>query len=530
MKRLIQNIEDTPLSVMLWCLSFASIAILRGTLESFSSNGRDLYPLLAIFIHPPLFYLSLLLSLVILLHAITKTPVIKLLRLAIVGFALILLPPLIDFVLSGGRGDFQMHYMFHPLPELVQKYFTLFGSNFTSGATYGIRTEFAIAIIFFVIYIFIKTHSWLKTGVGILALYTLVFVYGATPAIVGMLSYFPRNPWGVTSIEILRKFLVARDIIGIHFGLDKVQSLFSVEMSLIFIPLVALQLGILFYLWDRRKFLALFFSLRYLRLIFHFVVLGAGFLIGSHIFGTSFAFQLYPVLAVIALSLIVLGIWTFSLTINDLNDIPIDTITNTNRLLVRKVFTEKEFQDLGLVAFILAVVFSVALGYQFFVLTIFSLLLSFVYSSPPYRLKRFPFIATGIMSLGATAIALMGYLLFSRSGSLYEFPITYCALLIIVITLVLNVKDTKDIQGDKPNGIYTIPTIFGDRNGKIIIALLFTISYFLFPLVLKTKDLILPGFAFSALTAALIISKRVHENAIFIVYAGFLILTAFLVF
>ena len=159
-------------------------------------------------------------------------------------------------------------------------------------------------------------------------------------------------------------------------------------------------------------------------------------------------------------------------------------------------------------------------------LTIAILICGYVYSAPPFRLKRYPVFATGLMSLGLLFLALMGFYLFSPSQSFFEFPSAFIYLIVLVPTLVLPIKDLHDVAGDVKDGVYTLPTIFGEKRARIIIAALTAISFFLFPLFLHAADLVVTATVFALLSILLISNRKVNELYLMAVYGFFLIVVA----
>lgn len=530
MKRIIEKIEAMEMSMAGWLLTFWAVSVLRMVLESFSGNGLALYPFEAVFVHPPLFYACLLLTVSLILHLLTKESMQKIAKLVVIGFFAFLIPPFVDFIFSGGKGNIQIQYIFSPLPLLVRDFFTFLGPNLKSGATYGIRVEALTTIILVGIYIYIKTKKPWKVIAGGLIAYFVAFIYGALPGFVGAFSYLPKNPWVVTSVEILQRFLTARNIFAIQYPVTEIQKLFSIEMALLFLPIMTVQLLLFFWFWDKKKFIAFVRKFRYLRLFFHYGAFVAGIIIALHVYHVSFNPGAYELLTLFALFLAITCVWTFSLTTNDRNDVEVDKISNSDRLLITGVFTTKEYDALSGLAVVIALVSSWAVGYNFFVLILASLILSYLYSNYPTRLRRFPFVSSFLMSLGTAFIVLAGFLLFAPAQDFASFPINFFVLMIFVVALIINIKDIKDIEGDSKNGIYTVPTIFGDKRGKIIIALMFVLSYLLFPIILHSKALVVTAIIFSVFTWLLINVKKVNEMLVSVTYLLFLIVVAFTIF
>ena len=530
MKDFIQKVENFHITVTQWITGTWSIIILRMVLESFSGNGLSLYLFLEVFVHPPLLFLSMNLALVIFIALYTKTSPINLLKISIFTFPILLSMPIVDFVASGGQGNIRSQYLFVPWPELLEKYVTFFGSNFTLGITYGVRLQLLLFILTTGAYLFYRTRKIWKTILGVVVGYTLFFIFTALPSIVGALSYLPRRPWEISEIEIAQRFIGTRSIFSIHYPPEKIQALFNIEMGLILFPILVIFLLVIFYLWDRTKWKEFFKHLRYLRLFFHLGALGVGMFLGMKILRVPFDTSLYGILTIISLVIAVTAIWVVSLTINDRNDIAIDEISNPERLLPRKIFTKDEFKSIGIIAALLAFFGTILVGYPFFMLGLASMILGFIYSSPPFRIRYWPFISHAYMALGTVFLVMMGFLLFAPSGTLNNFPVNFMALLVLVVTLIMNLKDIKDIEGDKPNAVYTIPTIFGLERSKTIIAILFFVSYLLFPLLLQAPQIFPTAIVFGLLTAFLIKMKKVHEGWIFTVYSLFVVVIALLVF
>jgi len=530
MKKVIDAIENFEISPIQWvCYAFAIIGF-RMVLESFSANGLEIYAFPSVFLQPPLLFLTNGLSIVLLLHFFTKTPVKKLLNLMLVGLVFIFTTPIVDFIVSQGRGNVRSQYLFSSFPELIQRYFTYFGAGTTTGITYGFRTQVTIFIIGTGLYLYIRTKKAWKVALGVFLAYTIFFLYTALPALVGALSYLPSNPWLVSEIQIAQRFFAAKNIFAISYPPEKVQGLFSIEMSLILLPLFVIQFFTALFLMQKSKFFEFLKRMRYLRLAFHIGAFAFGLFLAKIVFKTPFDLSLYGVLMLFSLVTAIVALWIYSMTINDQNDVAIDVISNQNRLIPKKIFTVEEFKYINFLALFFAALGTLIAGYPFFMLAFACVTLSILYSTPPFRLRNFPIVAPGIMAFGTLLIVMLGFALFATSGTLNEFPINFFVLILAVTTLVMNLKDIKDVAGDKPNGIMTIPTIFGLEKSKTIIAVLFFISYLLFPIILNAPQLYPTAIVFGLLTGVLIKSKKVREGVIFAIYSLFLLVALLLVF
>jgi 4-hydroxybenzoate polyprenyltransferase len=83
-----------------------------------------------------------------------------------------------------------------------------------------------------------------------------------------------------------------------------------------------------------------------------------------------------------------------------------------------------------------------------------------------------------------------------------------------MVTLAINFKDIKDIEGDKENGIMTIPTLF-PKSGIRIVAALFSLSILLVPFFLTFYLLYLIAIPSSIIGYRIITKKPYVEKHIF---------------
>ena len=96
-----------------------------------------------------------------------------------------------------------------------------------------------------------------------------------------------------------------------------------------------------------------------------------------------------------------------------------------------------------------------------------------------------------------------------------HFPFSIIILLVIGYTLSLPIKDFKDISGDKKDGVYTIPVLFGENIAKIIIGSGIFISFILSTIILNEKQLLLWAMLFGGISFWLIVKmKKDRKNSL----------------
>jgi 4-hydroxybenzoate polyprenyltransferase len=186
---------------------------------------------------------------------------------------------------------------------------------------------------------------------------------------------------------------------------------------------------------------------------------------------------------------------------NDVHDQTIDLKTNAFRPLPSGSFTKNELERISILLMVFSIIISFTIHIGFLLLTLTFLLLTHIYSVPPLRLKRFVVLSTLLAAASSLILLFYGYITFSPAQFLRTFPKELVVLFLTVFTLSLPIKDLKDIEGDKADGCYTLPVLFGPVIGKYIIASSVFISFLVAPVFLRDENLwiwsiILGGVAF----------------------------------
>ena len=209
----------------------------------------------------------------------------------------------------------------------------------------------------------------------------------------------------------------------------------------------------------------------------------------------------------------------------DLSDEKIDRVSNPLRPLPAGKFTREEFRRLGSIFMIISYIAAFVAGYAFFIFLLLRGFVGYLYAYPPFRLKRFVFLATFSRALAFLFTIYAGFLLIPEN-TVFDFPSRIALFFLVVFTLGTTVKDIRDYQGDKSEGVYTIPVIFGPEKGKKIIGFLVFIAFLLTPLFFFDyfKVFILPSLLAGILSFWLI-NRKTHTNkeviCLFLIYFTF---------
>lgn len=482
-QKIINSIENSPISFRLWLAAFSGIIVLRLLVENWLENFRNRSGLFLFyeFTHTFLFFLISYILFAALVNKILKVEIKKAVNVLLWGFLIIVTPPIIDFIISKGRG-FWSFYKFDSLAGLAKRFFTFFGDKPEIGITYGVRIEVALAIVFLFIYSLIKSKDIIKSLSLSFFSYLIFFVLGTFPSYAAiLLRGFSKGFINVGEIDAAQIFLTPAKIFSRE--IPDIISALNIKMSLVYslILISLLVVGCLpellrrtsgqaSLLFSRKKALSFFANARYPQLIYHggLLIVGAGL---AYIFtGAPVEINFFNVIGLLVLLSSVFFAWLASVVPNDIYDQESDRLTpNKNRPLIQGVFTPGEYKMVGWTLFIVSIFLAAVVNFKIALLLIVYQTIAWIYSCPPLRLKRFAFVSTFVSSIASLMILFSGYILISSEQNIKGIPFPLIALLVIGYTLALPIKDLKDIEGDKKNGVWTVPVLFGEYWGKAVV-------------------------------------------------------------
>lgn len=468
--RVVSGIENSPITFRLWLAVFSGIIVLRLLVESWLTGFKNRSGLFLFyeFTHTFLFFLISYVLFAILINKFLKVEIKKAANVLLWGFLIIVTPPIIDFIISKGKG-FWSFYKFDSLIGLAKRFFTFFGDKPEIGITYGVRIEVALAIVFLFVYSLVKSKNIIKSLSLSFFSYLIFFVLGTFPSYATILiKGFIRGFLDITDIDIVQMFLTPARIFSRDIP-DMVSSL-NIKMSLVYSLVIIgiILIGLFFY--QKEKFLAFVKNARYPQLIYHggLLIVGMGL---AYIFtGAPVEITFFNVISLLVLLSSVFLAWLTSVISNDIYDLESDKLTpNKNRPLIKNIFSLEEYKTLGWILFSASILFSSIVNFKIALLLIVYQAIAWLYSCPPLRLKKFAFVSTFVSSIASLMILFSGFILISPEQNISGLPFSLIVLLVIGYTVALPIKDFKDIEGDKKNGIYTVPVLFGEYWGKIVV-------------------------------------------------------------
>jgi len=517
LRRITKYLFEQNISFSIWSGIFLAMIILRGFIEQFIAKSLPLTPQesLVEFIHNFYFFVLVIILIWLYLSLILKINPARLAYIMIWAAFLMLLPPFIDMARSGGE-IFWSFYLLSSLHDLWKQFITIFG-NLPSGIVYfGTKITFLIVIFSCCGLIYIETRNWIKMFASALAVYVILFFMGSFPTFFVYAYDFLlgiKKVSDIKSFEITQFFGSPQKILGLETLSFKYA--FAYKLELFYFPLLVFLLLIIFFLSSRKKFFSIAGNLRYPQLIYHAGLFFLGIGLGFINFRQNFEVNVFSLVVIFDLLISVWLAWIASVAANDIYDLEIDKISNPNRPLPKGIFNHFEYIQFGIICFLLSLLGGITVGFNFFFLLLVYQIIAWFYSAHPFRLKKFPLIGTFVSSLALLMILFLGYILMSDDQTIHTLSWRIILLLLITYTISIPIKDLKDMEGDKKYGIWTIPAILGEKNGRLAVAISHFCSYILSVFFLNELRLFFWAIIFGVINYAIVVSKKINPHQIF---------------
>lgn len=211
---------------------------------------------------------------------------------------------------------------------------------------------------------------------------------------------------------------------------------------------------------------------RWMRVTFYFLNYMAGWSVVHASSGTISADAVLEHIVVFAA--LALTAWHAIVT-NNIADYRIDAISNPDRPLVAGIIDRRSYLISGWVALVLGILLA---GTVSAYTACFMLLCAtgyWVYSAPPLRLKRLPVFGKLIIGFNVWCMWLMAMV--PDGSTLVTIPSYVHVYAFIGVGITSNFIDLKDIEGDRANGILTLPVLLGKNITLALVIAATFISY-----------------------------------------------------
>lgn len=252
--------------------------------------------------------------------------------------------------------------------------------------------------------------------------------------------------------------------------------------------------------------------------ILHYVAL-AGLGMALHLrmvddWGSVLQSGLLPVFLLFIVALAYAAV--FAIVTNNIEDLEADRISNPERPLVGNRVPKDSYYRAGVFCQGYALLLGILVQKEMFFGVLAISVGYYIYSCPPFRLKRFPFLAKGIIGFNSLAVALCGFVL--AGGQLFQFPAIWIFYIVVPLSLAANFVDLKDTVGDGHTGVRTLPVLWGERKARFFIACCTVFAYGMAGFLLSIVWVYPLLLAVTVAHIWLLYRKPYDEKPIFLVY------------
>lgn len=499
----IVGLENQNVPFVNYIMTFFAAIFIRHFLEAYSQAENYFNipaPLVAVdLIHYALSYITLALLLICLIYYAVRDDILKIARVVLPFFMLLLISPLLDLLLTRGAGVSILYLQPGYDINLWRTYLTFFGGF--EGVSTGIRIEIACALVGFFIYFLIKGLNVALSIIYTWVCYTAIFLWGAAPYFVNWIKQFAGFTDTFTGISMIHFYL----IVGL------------------------VLLGLAFYLADKKTFKIFMQDARALRILHYLLMLFLGAAIAFSVNLESISTQIYfyrdIIINLILASIAIIFSCLFALIVNNISDIEIDRISNPDRPLIKNLIAPRAYLNFGYAFAVAALFYGAMINAKALLLIAVTMASYYIYSMPPLRFKRVTLFSKLTIAFNSLALVVLGYLLVQQDVT--QFPPSLFVIFLIGYTLSANFIDIKDYAGDKAENISTLPVLLGLERAKKLIGVFFLLATLSFIIYLPHLWL-LPLFLLIGVLGYYFLTQEAYkEYKVFLLYLISLIILLF---
>ncbi|MBN1426295.1 UbiA family prenyltransferase [Candidatus Fermentibacteria bacterium] len=471
----------------------ASVIFLRGILEGVLERehllGIRAVPGVSqsmLFLHFPAFYAAAFLLLVLLMHRWSGRPVTAVAITTAKLWPLTLLPPVLDALLSGGRG-YDMSYLgtVREMGVVLKGFFTT--STGLPGVTPGMRVEIALACLGVGIY----AGAWqgaIRGLAGAVCAFFGLMVLGSLPLAGGVGAEGWMHIGGFGNLQSHRFAIVNMLATGV------------------------LALAV----WHRasaRTLRAWMRGFRWLRSLMYGGLTGLGvwviFTLQRPWITSAFS-RAGDWLSVVAVVVAQVLCFQSAALSNDLADEPWDGASPRRRALWEGMGREHARVVSGVLA-LMGLALALCVQYAVFLIMLAQLVLAAGYSWEPIRLKRIPLVGTAVVAMAAMLAVVAGAAVIGREWVFQIVPWRFLGALWVSFFLGFGIKDIADEAADRAAGVWSFPVAMGPRAVPVL-ACCALLSFAVFPVLSGIGALLVPGMVLGVVCAVAVVLRRVWSE------------------
>ena len=500
-------------NILLGVLAIATIRdFLEVTLQGlFVLYPEDpLYSLKNYFLHYNSFYFLIFASLPLVLFLfLRKNASISLCyKLGALAMTLIWVGPLFDYFVVG---SFEMFYPRDPLSVVCNIHHLADPSYNYEGLSKGMRLEIILVGLGGGYYLYHKTKKVFRSVCGGICL-------SATCLAIGLLVPFLTQYYEYGFNFGYHK-LYDSTLLNQGFVIHGVGS----KIALLYLFLSGLLFAVAYYFRNPKRFISIINNFRWSRSIHYILLFIAGLVfiynnppVPDSTYESHFDYLTtiwnHPIdlFGIFMASLSIFLSFQSAVIFNDICDYDIDIVSNATRPLVNKSIPLKEYSLIGKLFAILALTIAFCISETFFFLVLLYHFFAFLYSTPPFRLRKFFLLSNIVLATIFTLTFHAGAAVLISNYQFENIPPYITFGLIICYALALVAKDSKDYKGDKKSNIQTLYTLFGKKSGNVLTSLFICSSILLTPFLLHSKNLF--AFSVAICISFLLVITKIKNN------------------
>jgi len=170
--------------------------------------------------------------------------------------------------------------------------------------------------------------------------------------------------------------------------------------------------------------------------------------------------------------------------INQIFDLEIDRINKPNRELPSGRMKMKEAWGVSLFFYVLTLILAHAIGRECFLIVLAGAFMTYIYSAPPLRTKRWGIAAN--LTIAIPRGVLLKVAGWSCVKTVVNFEPWYIGMIFGSFLLgAATTKDFSDMEGDRAQGCLTLPIQYGVRRSAWMIAPFFVFPFLMMPMGAK---------------------------------------------
>jgi len=386
-REVINRLEETEITFPQCFLLVVAFPLIRGVIESFtyltSDSAWRLDSTVADLVG---FYLLVILAFSLILSKLTGVGMVRIAKLGIFFIPLIVLPPIIDVIVSGSLNGLQMKYLTYQTPaELGWKSLTAYAMIFLPNqeGTPGCLGVALLTVLGTGLYTYMRTLSLGRAVAALLLCHFVMFIMGSEPAFTDLI------------------------VNGISGWINPARALKYTQKQN-FILLLFVVAAVWYRAWDRERWRDL--RSRFLSpIVLHGWILGlSGMVLGVAQQDWSFGYRVAGSAIMLLVAVLVMG----AMTPAGRKTVPGFELLSMAWILFGTIVVSDEKQALFPIAF---------------------LLIRYVAERSPYQAGRMPILAGLLSAAGSAALFIWGFSL--ATGRLENFPMDVMAALIAASVL-----------------------------------------------------------------------------------------------